>query len=143
VLANHHELPKPEKPLLNFPPHAAAVKFEVAPERASQWAGQLFVALFGDEVPMTHPSGPRVGRSIVRVDPSDWTMQPFLQDGLVRPIDVRFSPADASLYILDFGYFEMAESGAVNAHANSGKLWRCNLDAAGTHGLETSESRSA
>jgi glucose/arabinose dehydrogenase len=129
LLANHADLPKPERPLLCFPPHAAAVKLDVAPERAPAWAGQIFVALFGDEVPMTAPSGPRIGRSVVRVDPVDWTLHPFLQDRLLRPIDVRFSPVDDSLYILDFGNFEMLAGGAVNAEAKSGKLWRCRLPA--------------
>ncbi len=124
LLANHDELPAPEKPLLCFPSHTAAVKFDVAPARMSDFAGQLFVALFGDEVPMTAPSGPKVGRSIVRVDPSDWTMHPFIQDGLLRPIDVRFNPADGGMYILDFGSFEMLEKGGLSAEANSGKLWR-------------------
>lgn len=127
LLSNHSELPTPERPLLWFPPHTAAVKFDVAPERASPWAGHLFIALFGDEVPMTAPSGPRVGRSVVRVDPDDWTLQAFVQDGLLRPIDVRFSPTDASLYVLDFGNFEMLENGAVRAESKSGKLWRCPL----------------
>lgn len=125
LLANHDELPAPEKPLLRFPPHTAAVKFDVAPEGASQWAGQIFVALFGDEVPMTAPSGPKVGRSVMRVDPSDWSLHPFVQDGLLRPIDVRFSPAGGELYILDFGSFEMLDKGGVSAEARSGKLWRC------------------
>lgn len=31
VLANHHELPLPERPLLRFPAHAAAVQFDVVP----------------------------------------------------------------------------------------------------------------
>lgn len=127
LLANHEELPRPEEPLLRFPPHAAAVKFDVAPAGTSRWEGQLFVALFGDEVPMTARSGPRVGRSIVRVDPGDWSLHPFVQDKLLRPIDVRFSPAEPALYILDFGNFEMRDSGAVNAKAKSGKLWRCQL----------------
>jgi glucose/arabinose dehydrogenase len=127
LLANHEELPRPEEPLLRFPPHAAAVKFDVAPEGTSRWEGQLFVALFGDEVPMTARSGPRVGRSIVRVDLGDWSLHPFVQDRLLRPIDVRFSPAESALYILDFGNFEMRDSGAVNAKAKSGKLWRCRL----------------
>ena len=129
LLANHDELPPPEKPLLRFPPHTAAVKFDVAPEGASPWAGHLFVALFGDEVPMTAPSGPKVGRSVVRVDPSDWSLHPFVQDGLLRPIDVRFNPAGDELYILDFGSFEMLDNGAVSAEAKSGKLWRCRLQA--------------
>jgi len=124
VLANHDELPAPEKPLLRFPPHTAAVKFDVAPGSMSGWAGQLFVALFGDEVPMTAPSGPKVGRSVVRVDPADWTMHPFVQDRLLRPIDVRFNSADGALYILDFGSFEMLENGGLTAEAGTGKVRR-------------------
>lgn len=54
---NHDQLPTPEEPLLSFPPHVAAVKFDVAP-KAGPWAGQIFVALFGDERPMTAPPGP-------------------------------------------------------------------------------------
>lgn len=127
LIANHDELPPPEKPLLRFPPHTAAVKFDVAPDDVPPWAGQLFVALFGDEVPMTAPSGPKVGRSVVRVDPEDWSMHPFVQDGLLRPIDVQFNREDGTLYILDFGSFEILDKGRLNAEPNSGKLWRCAL----------------
>jgi glucose/arabinose dehydrogenase len=127
VIANHDDLPPPEKPLLRFPPHTAAVKFDVAPSGIPNWAGQLFVALFGDEVPMTAPSGPKVGRSVVRVDPVDWSLHPYVQDGLLRPIDVRFSAEERALYILDFGSFEMLDQGKLSAEASSGKLWRCSL----------------
>ena len=125
LLANHNELPPPERPRLCFPPHTAAAKFAVAPESASLWAGQLFVALFGDEVPMTAPSGPKVGRSVVRVDPTDWSLHPFVTEGLLRPIDVRFNSAGDEIYILDFGQFEMLDNGAVSAKPHTGKLWRC------------------
>jgi glucose/arabinose dehydrogenase len=131
LLANHDELPAPESPLLRFPPHTAAVKFDVAPEHAPRWAGHLFVALFGDEVPMTAPSGPKVGRSVVRVSPSDWSLHPFVQGGLLRPIDVRFDPSGSVLYILDFGSFEMLDRGSVSAEAKSGKLWRYHFPAQG------------
>jgi hypothetical protein len=73
---------------------------------------------------MTAPSGPRVGRSVVRINPHDWSLHPFVQDGLLRPIDVRFAK-ERELYILDFGYFEMGENAQVNAKAKSGKLWHC------------------
>lgn len=129
VLANHDELPPPEKPLLCFPPHAAAVKFDVAP--AGAWAGQLFVALFGDEVPMTAPKGPKVGRSVARVDPSDWSLHPFARGPLRRPIDVRFGPAGDGLYVLDFGSFEMLDKGGVSAEPKTGKLWRFTLPSEG------------
>jgi glucose/arabinose dehydrogenase len=125
LLANHHELPPPERPLLRFPAHTAAVKFDVAPLTVPLWAGHLFVALFGDEVPMTAPFGPKVGRSVVRVDPSDWSTHPVVQDGLSRPIDVRFDPDNATFYILDFGEFEMLGGGRLDAKAKSGKIWRC------------------
>ena len=126
VLANHHELPPPERPLLRFPPHAAAVKFDVAPAGLPGWAGHLFVALFGDEAPMTAPTGPRVGRSVARIDPNDWSLHPFLGEPLLRPMDVRFDPTGGSLSILDFGAFEMSEAGVV-ARAQTGALWRLDL----------------
>lgn len=116
--------------MLRFPPHTAAVKFDVAPRHAHARAGHIFVALFGDEVPMTAPSGPKVGRSVVRVDTSDWGMHTFAQGPMLRPIDVRFHPAEGALYVLDFGAFEMLAGGGVSAEAGSGKLWRCPVSAA-------------
>ncbi len=132
VLANHDELPAPERPLLRFPPHAAAVKFAVAPTRIRSWAGQIMVALFGDEAPMTAPIGPRVGRSVARVDPADWSLHQVLADPLARPIDVRFDLRGDALYILDFGHFEMDAEKGVVADAQSGKLWRLPLTVVGS-----------
>ena len=122
VLANHHQLPPPERALLQFPSHAAAVKFALIPPGWA-WSNQLVVALFGDEAPMTAPSGPRVGRSIARIDTRDWSLHPWVTGALLRPIDVGFHPIDGSLHVLDFGQFEM-DSGGVRAEAGSGKLWR-------------------
>ncbi|MDQ2888236.1 MAG: sugar dehydrogenase [Chloroflexota bacterium] len=128
LLANHDELPAPEKPLLEFPSHVAAVKFDVAPASVRRYAGQIYIALFGDEAPMCLPAGgPRVGRSIGRIDPQDWSLHEVAPDGLNalnRPIDVRFGPTDGALYVLDFGYFEMREGGGLDAEPRSGKVWR-------------------
>jgi glucose/arabinose dehydrogenase len=123
VLANHDELPPPERPLVAFPPHAAATKLDAAPAAAGAWAGQLFVALFGDEAPMTAPPGPKVGRGVARVDLGRGTVEPFLREPLVRPIDVRFDATGEWLYIVDFGEFEMSDTG-VQATAGTGRLWR-------------------
>jgi glucose/arabinose dehydrogenase len=127
VLANHDDLPPPERPLFRFPPHSAAVKFDVAPRSVQGWAGQLFVVLFGDEVPMTAPAGPRVGRAVVRLDPVDWSLHALLGDPLARPIDVRFDPLGESLYVLDFGHFEMHAGQRVEALAHSGSVFRMRL----------------
>ena len=123
VLANHTELPSPERALLRFPPHAAAVKFAAAPQEWGRPAGQVFVALFGDERPMTAPPGPRVGRSIHAIDPVDWSMEQVVASQLARPIDVAFHPGDGSLYVLDFGRFEMVPGG-LEAGPGSGGIWR-------------------
>lgn len=123
VLANHDELPPPERPLVAFEPHVAATKFAVIPEGA-QYAGQLIVTLFGDEAPMCLPAGgPPVGRDLLRVDPADGSTHRLATDlPLNRPIDVAFGP-DGALYVLDFGEFEMSDDGVV-ARAGSGCLWR-------------------
>lgn len=117
ILANHAELPPPARPLARFPAHAAAAKFDVDPD------GALIVALFGDEAPMTAPAGgPRVGRSLARLDPTDWSCELFDAGPISRPIDVRFDP-DGVLHILDFGRFEM-RPGGVDAEPRAGGVWR-------------------
>ncbi len=121
----------PERPLLEFAVNAAAVKMAVLPAKASRWPGQILVALFGDERPMTGPAGPRIGRSLARIDPSDWSLHPV--DGLPfrqssRPIDVQIHPFEEAVYVLDFGEFEMGSNG-VEARAGTGALWKIPLDA--------------
>ncbi len=129
LLANHDELPPPEKALLAFPPHVAAVKFAIAPPDFAEYGGQLFVALFGDEAPMTAPADhPRVGRSLARVDPTDWSLHPVATGPLRRPIDVQVVAGQRALYVVDFGDFEMTAQG-VAAVAQSGRIWRFDLEA--------------
>jgi glucose/arabinose dehydrogenase len=135
LLANHAELPPPEEPLLEFAVNAAATKLAVIPESvpegAGRWPGQILAALFGDERPMTGPAGPKVGRTIVRIDPADWSLHPVLLEPgterapFFRPIDVRVH--GDSVYVLDFGDFEMVSGGGVEARAGTGALWRIPL----------------
>jgi glucose/arabinose dehydrogenase len=128
LLANPGELPPPERPLLEFAVNAAAVKMDVLPAGASRWPGQILVALFGDERPMTGPAGPRIGRSLARIDPSDWSLRPMGGLPVRRPIDVRVHPFEDAVYVLDFGEFEMGPGG-VEARAGTGALWKIPLDA--------------
>lgn len=128
ILAGHDTLPPPEAPLFAFAVNAAATKFAVLPAGAPRWAGQLIVAVFGDEKPMTAPAGPRVGRSLLRLDPNDWSAHPLDAGPLDRPIDVVADDGGASLLVLDFGHFEMREAGALQARAGSGRLWKLRLN---------------
>ena len=127
LLANHGELPPPEQPILEFAVNAAATKMALIPEGAPRWPGQILVALFGDERPMTGPAGPRVGRSLARIDPAGWTIHKTLAGPFRRPIDVKVHPRDGAVYVLDFGEFEMGPGG-VEARAGSGALWKLPLE---------------
>lgn len=128
VLAGHEKLPPPERPLYAFAVNAAATKFAVLPGDSPCWAGQLLVAIFGDEKPMTAPPGPRVGRNLLRLDPADWSAHPTELGTFERPIDVAVSPDGRNLLILDFGQFEMLEGGGLEAAAGSGALWSVELN---------------
>lgn len=123
VLADHGSLPPPERPLYSFAVNSAATKFAVLPDDSPCWAGHLLVAIFGDEKPMTAPPGARVGRTLLRLDPADWSAHPTGLGRFERPIDVAVAPDGRSLFVLDFGRFEMLEGGGLDADAGSGALW--------------------
>lgn len=126
ILSNHHELPIPEKPLLSLPPNCAATKFDVLPPSHPLYPGQIIMALFGDEKPMTAPPGFKAGRNIIRVDPGGWSYYPMPDFGFHRPIDVKYNPVDGSCWVLDFGAFEMSAKG-VEAQRESGAIWKINI----------------
>jgi glucose/arabinose dehydrogenase len=123
VLANHDELPPPERALVEFKPNSCAVKFAIVPD-GLPYAGDLIVALFGDEKPMTAPAGPRAGRELIRVSPRDWSTHATRTLRLKRPIDIAFCPHSKSAYVLDFGEFEITPDKGVAARAGSGSLWK-------------------
>ncbi len=128
LLAGHEHLPPPEAPLFAFAVNAAATKFAALPAGAPRWPGQLVVAIFGDEKPMTAPAGPRVGRGLLRLDPNGWSAHPLELGPFDRPIDVVADDGGASLLVLDFGHFEMREAGALDARAGTGRLWKLRLN---------------
>ena len=123
ILSNHNELPAPEQPLLTLPINSAATKFDVLPLSHPDYPGQIIIALFGDEKPMTAPEGFKSGRNISRINPADWSHHPLPDLELNRPIDVKYNPADDSFWIVDFGEFEMTRTG-VDAKKESGKVWK-------------------
>lgn len=123
ILSNHHELPAPEKPLMELPINSSATKFDTLPLSHPQFPGQIIMALFGDEKPMTAPPGSPSGRCIVRINPKKWTFHSLPDLQLDRPIDVKYNPSDDCVWILDFGKFEMSDIG-VEAQKSSGKLWK-------------------
>jgi glucose/arabinose dehydrogenase len=125
LLANHDELPAPEKALVEFTSHTAATKFAVDPRANGEL---LAIGLFGDETPMTAaPGSPKVGRALVLVRTSDWKQHVLTTEEIKRPIDLQYNPVDGSLWVVDFGDFEMEQGSSgveVVADKTSGKIWR-------------------
>lgn len=126
MIRNHGELPPLARPLFEFPVNTAATKLARIPDDAPRFAGQLLVCLFGDERPLTGPAGPKVGRSLARLDLAAGALHPLGIAGVRRPIDVRIHAGH--IYLLDFGEFEMAP-GRVDAVAGSGTVHRFPLSA--------------
>jgi glucose/arabinose dehydrogenase len=126
ILAGHEALPPPRRPVVEFAINAAATKFAVLPEQG-RWPGQLVVAMFGDEKPMTAPTGPRVGRGLLRIDPADWSQHALPAGPFERPIDVVATP-DGQLLVVDFGHFEMLGERGLDATRGSGKVWKIKLN---------------
>jgi glucose/arabinose dehydrogenase len=90
---------------------------DVAPQSWNEFAGQLFIAEWGDLAPPTNPLRDKpTGYRVVRLDPQSGEVVPFAQNampgaasqqmamgqGLERPFDVKFGP-DGAMYIVDYG----------------------------------------
>lgn len=127
VLEDHASLPPLARPLLRFPVNSAPTKMDVLPAGAERHPGHILVCLFGDERPVTGPAGPRVGRKLARIDPSDWSLHELDVGPFHRPIDVRVSPSGDRVYVLDFGDFELS-TGEMVAKAGTGALYGVSLD---------------
>lgn len=132
LLQNHAQLPALKQPEVIFDVHAAPVRLTAAGSESSQWGNSLYVALFGDKRPLTGPAGPKVGRNIVRVELSDWSVHEFNTGTWHRPIDIAINRHDDCMYVLDFGQFEMTSMKAVQSTVSSGQLWKLQLHDSGS-----------
>ncbi len=127
----------PPKPFVSFEPHAGANGLDFCRDAAFGFAGDAFVALFGDLAPVTTPrQAVPAGFKVVRVDMRTRQVVDFAVNriagpasklphaGFERPSHCRFGP-DGALYVVDWGEIQIApERGGVRMKAGSGALWR-------------------
>jgi glucose/arabinose dehydrogenase len=127
----------PQTPLAFFATHSSSNGLDVSRSDAFGFAGQAFVAQFGDQTPVTGKTAGPAGFKVVRVDLSNGIIEEFASNrgkengpasylkrgGLERPVAVRFSPDGSALYVVDFGVMMMDKAGA-RPLARTGVLWR-------------------
>jgi glucose/arabinose dehydrogenase len=135
--------PAVEKPFFTRPPHASPTKFDFSTSARFGFEGQMFLGEFGGGAPVTGPAESLVESQVVRVDLATKAVVPFFRTrkdalgpagyeyavtaGPKRPVDVRFSPDGASLYVIDFGAmagFAAGAGPAVRPFPGTGVLWR-------------------
>lgn len=139
LLAEH---PPVEKPFIMLPQHVGVTKIDFCTSDRFGYRGQLFIAEFGDQDPMTGRVREPQGRQVILVDSTSGKTEKFFSvkdnakgtgkgglqyvdtSGPKRPVDVRFS-GDA-LYVVDFGAFAMVEGATPVPQPvpGTGVVWR-------------------
>jgi glucose/arabinose dehydrogenase len=125
----------PPKPAAYFGVHSSSNGFAFAPDSFG-YAGEAFVAQFGDMSPGVGKVMAPVGFKVVRVDPNSGVIHDFAANrgktngpasklrtrGFERPTDLKFD-AQGRMYIVDFGVMTVDQKGP-HPKQNTGVLWR-------------------
>jgi sugar lactone lactonase YvrE len=128
---------EPQKPTAVLGVHASANGFDFSRNEAFGYAGNAFVATFGDMAPKVGKVLAPVGFKVVRVDVSNGVVQDFVTNkgnrngpaswldtqGLERPVDAKFNPAGDAMYVVDFGIMKVTEQGPMPLQ-KTGVVWK-------------------
>lgn len=132
LMAEH---PPVEQPILTTPSHAGVA--QLAFDQRGQFGpqGALYMAEFGDMLPMTGQASGKRGWQVVRIDLRQRAAEPFFRAaggpelataGPRRPVDVVFSPDGQALYVVDLGAFTVVQAAApvFMPFPGTGVVWR-------------------
>ncbi len=117
--------------------HSSSDGFDFCRNPDFGYAGQAFIAQFGDQSPTSGKVLAPVGFKVVRVDPDTGVVEDFAVNrgrvngpaslvgggGLERPVAVRFDPTGTALYVVDFGVMTMSSKGPHPVR-RTGVLWK-------------------
>lgn len=126
----------PPKPAAIFGVHASANGLDFATADFG-FAGEAFVAEFGDMAPAVGKVLKPVGFKVVRVNVQNGVIRDFAANkgkrngpaswlekaGLERPLSVKFDPSGRHLYVVDFGVVTMTAA-SVQPMAKTGVIWK-------------------
>ncbi len=136
LLAEHPG--QPPAPVALLAVHSSSNHFAFSRGGDFGYAGQAFIAQFGDLSPEVGRVMAPVGYKVVRVDVGTGLVRDFAANkakgsggpasrletgGLERPISARFDPSGNALYIVDFGVVTVGEQG-YRPFKETGVLWR-------------------
>jgi glucose/arabinose dehydrogenase len=134
LLAKHPS--EPPKPAAYFGVHSSSNGFDFSRSESFGFAGEAFVAQFGDMAPGVGKTMKPVGFKVVRADPETGVVLDFAVNrkgnapaaklksgGLERPVAVRFSPDGNALYIVDFGIMLTTAEGPKPIE-KTGIIWK-------------------
>lgn len=162
---------RPRQPIARLPVHSAAQGMVFGREEFGISPEEILVAEMGTIVPMykdaewppnemkdkkmpeEKPEGVRMGWpgfKVVCVNIITGEMRDFISNisgkpasatqggGLERPVQLEWGPD--GLYVVDFGRIDFTENG-MNAHPNTGKIWRVSRGRSSRASLATSDTR--
>ena len=126
----------PPKPAAILGVHSSSSGFDFA-SGAFGFAGEAFIAQFGDMAPEVGKTLAPVGFKLVRVDPSTGVIRDFAvnkgrrtgpasavgNDGLERPVSVKFNKTGDALYVVDFGVVKSSKNGTF-PQEKTGTIWK-------------------
>lgn len=127
----------PPKPVAVFGVHSSSNGIDFSKSSNFGFAGEAFVAQFGDMAPKVGKVLFPVGFKIVRVDITTGAVRDFAvnkgkrngpatwlkKGGLERPVSVKFDPSGNALYIVDFGIVKMTDQGP-QPQMSTGVIWK-------------------
>jgi len=131
----------PPQPVARFGVHSSSDGMDFSRDAAFGHVGQLFVAQFGDQAPVTGKVLGPVGFKVVRVNLGNGVIEDFAVNrspangpasrlgsgGLERPVAVHFSPDGRALYVVDFGI--LMQKPDTSPVQGTGVLWRITREA--------------
>lgn len=134
LLAEHPG--EPPHPAAGLGVHSSSNSFDFSRSDAFGFAGQAFIAQFGDMAPEAGKVLAPVGFRVIRVDIDDGSIHGFVENrhenapasrigsgGIERPVAARFDPSGSMLYIVDFGVMVVGDAGP-SPRPFTGVLWR-------------------